>query len=142
MIECQMCGETNYSPSYGGPGICPSCDSGIDPQLTRARARIAALESEVAALRTVLSAPAGQADALDARRAFQIADAQMFVVMRSYGHKLADETGEPERYGVPTGYGRKFFADAVEWLERRGYVVRFTNHEGHRVRVLKEPSSG
>jgi hypothetical protein len=53
---CQICGATGYALSFGGPGICPACDCGVDPKLAQAQLRIAELTSEVARLRTALSA--------------------------------------------------------------------------------------
>ncbi len=32
---CKMCGASGYSLSYGGPDICPACDCGIDPEVTK-----------------------------------------------------------------------------------------------------------
>lgn len=32
---CKMCGASGYSLSYGGPDICPACDCGTDPEVTR-----------------------------------------------------------------------------------------------------------
>lgn len=37
---CIMCGATNYSLSYGGPNICPSCDCGIPPEVTKLRGQM------------------------------------------------------------------------------------------------------
>jgi hypothetical protein len=34
---CNLCGLTDYPLSMGGPTICPSCDCGIDPQLSKCR---------------------------------------------------------------------------------------------------------
>ena len=55
---CIMCGATNYSMSFGGPSICPSCDCGIDPEIGKLKslglkqhARIAELESQLATVR-------------------------------------------------------------------------------------------
>ena len=44
---CQMCGATNYSLSMGGPGICPSCDCGIPPEVSRLKQRIAELNEDM-----------------------------------------------------------------------------------------------
>jgi hypothetical protein len=33
---CEICGETNYQLSIGGPSICPSCDCGnFGPDVVR-----------------------------------------------------------------------------------------------------------
>lgn len=34
---CVRCGATNYSLSFGGPSICPACDCGTPPEVTRLR---------------------------------------------------------------------------------------------------------
>lgn len=47
---CVVCGAVNYSLSMGGPGICPSCDCGVDPEVARLRRRVRELEIERATL--------------------------------------------------------------------------------------------
>lgn len=53
---CQLCGDTNYALSMGGPGICPSCDCGnFGPHTVKRQAktiyelreRVTKLEAEV-----------------------------------------------------------------------------------------------
>ena len=34
---CIACGDINYPLSFGGPKICPSCDCGIPPEVTKLR---------------------------------------------------------------------------------------------------------
>jgi hypothetical protein len=46
---CQICGATEYPLSFGGPSICPACDCGIPPEVTKVHSRIASLERELAA---------------------------------------------------------------------------------------------
>lgn len=53
---CAICGDVNYPLSYGGPTICPSCDSG-DFGLTKIKRQaktIAELRKELADLKRVL----------------------------------------------------------------------------------------
>lgn len=54
---CTFCGERFYSRSYGGPGICPSCDCGnFGPGVVKRQgARIAALEAQCCELEAALS---------------------------------------------------------------------------------------
>jgi ferredoxin len=42
-----VCGDTNYPLSCGGPGICPSCDCGIDPEVARLRKEVRRLTVEL-----------------------------------------------------------------------------------------------
>ena len=58
---CIVCGDTNYSLSCGGPSICPPCDCGIPPEVTKLRkllqkatTEIIRLEKENAELRAIL----------------------------------------------------------------------------------------
>ena len=44
---CIVCGENNYPLSMGGPTICPACDCGIDPDLTKLRRKLAQVENEL-----------------------------------------------------------------------------------------------
>lgn len=59
-LRCRYCGLTGYPESFGGPDVCPTCDTGaFDPsrlaqtvdrllaQLDAARARVRALEGLV-----------------------------------------------------------------------------------------------
>lgn len=32
---CSMCGATNYPLSFGGANICPACDCGVSPEVSR-----------------------------------------------------------------------------------------------------------
>jgi hypothetical protein len=41
---CIVCGDIDYPLSYGGSKICPPCDCGIDPELTKARIEIKKLK--------------------------------------------------------------------------------------------------
>lgn len=45
---CVLCGDTDYPPSLGGPGICPSCDCGIPPEVARLRRENERLRQELA----------------------------------------------------------------------------------------------
>lgn len=51
-MMCKICGLEYASPSFGGPGVCPSCDCGNFgfPQIERQQKRIADLEAAYAAL--------------------------------------------------------------------------------------------
>ena len=42
---CIVCGDVNYPLSMGGPSICPSCDCGRPPALTRHRREAEELRS-------------------------------------------------------------------------------------------------
>lgn len=47
---CVMCGATDYRLSMGGPGICPSCDCGISPEVSRLKRENAELRARLAKL--------------------------------------------------------------------------------------------
>lgn len=64
--RCRYCGIAGYAESYGGPEVCPTCDTGaFDPsrlaqtvdrlraQLAQARQRVAELEGAVRPLASV-----------------------------------------------------------------------------------------
>lgn len=44
---CVSCGAINYELSMGGSGICPSCDCGIDPKVTKLQAENTTLKAEL-----------------------------------------------------------------------------------------------
>ncbi len=46
MQRCRYCGLDYGGNSMGGPGICPACDCGVPPEVSRLRARVAQLEAE------------------------------------------------------------------------------------------------
>ena len=37
---CIVCGETEYPLSCGGPTICPACDCGTPPEVTKLRKKL------------------------------------------------------------------------------------------------------
>ena len=37
---CIMCRATNYALSFGGPDICPSCDCGIPPEVSKLKRQL------------------------------------------------------------------------------------------------------
>ena len=39
---CISCGATDYQLSFGGPTICPACDAGINPEVSKLRCDLAA----------------------------------------------------------------------------------------------------
>lgn len=55
---CALCGGINYPASLGGPGICPSCDCGIPPEVSR-------LRRENQRLRLLLAEARGEAIGLE-----------------------------------------------------------------------------
>lgn len=55
---CIICGDTNYLLSLGGPSICPPCDCGIPPEVSK-------LRRENASLRAQLKLAQGEALALE-----------------------------------------------------------------------------
>lgn len=48
---CKICGLGFDSPSFGGPGICPACDCGVPPEVSRLKATIDTLRRENEMLR-------------------------------------------------------------------------------------------
>jgi hypothetical protein len=51
---CIGCGDVDYPLSIGGPTICPSCDLGIDPQVSKLRKECEKLLNENMRLRFAL----------------------------------------------------------------------------------------
>ena len=60
---CRICGLTFSSPSFGGPGICPSCDCGISPD----KDRVANLERQLADVKAQLAERTRERDEARAR---------------------------------------------------------------------------
>ena len=50
-MHCQICDEDYTDPSFGGPGICPSCDCGIPAKEKKLQRRVNELLGELVALR-------------------------------------------------------------------------------------------
>ncbi len=49
---CIVCGATNYALSFGGPHLCPPCDCGIPPQVTKLKLENQKLKERVTELET------------------------------------------------------------------------------------------
>jgi uncharacterized protein (DUF342 family) len=63
---CVVCGRKDYPLSCGGPTICPSCDCGVDPELTKQRALVSELKSKNEALEESLERLSHKFNALEA----------------------------------------------------------------------------
>jgi hypothetical protein len=48
---CKRCGAVNYPLSFGGSDICPSCDSGIPPEVSKLKSLLDEAEREIIRLR-------------------------------------------------------------------------------------------
>jgi hypothetical protein len=57
---CTLCGAIDYPLSLGGPYICPSCDCGISPEVSKLRRENAQLRSELEEARRSILRPRGQ----------------------------------------------------------------------------------
>ena len=51
---CIVCGATNYPLSMGGPNICPPCDCGISPKVTKLKIQLNEKISENFMLKEVI----------------------------------------------------------------------------------------
>ena len=47
---CVVCGATDYALSAGGPDICPACDCGIPPEVTKLRQEVISLRKQLATM--------------------------------------------------------------------------------------------
>ena len=45
-MRCNICHLEYSSASYGGPGVCPACDCGIPPEVSRLRKELAEARSQ------------------------------------------------------------------------------------------------
>lgn len=52
---CVMCGEDDYPLSFGGPGICPACDCGTPPEVTKLRRENQILKKRISELENPLT---------------------------------------------------------------------------------------
>ena len=79
-------------------------------------------------------------------RAFEIADAAMFVDLQSYG---ALSMGDASIVGLANAHGEVTklteagdeLREAFDWLQARGYVELATDDVGEFIRVLRRPAA-
>lgn len=65
---CEGCGATGYSLSYGGPRICPACDCGVPPEVSKLRRELAESNKALDFYREAYEKAHARAEALEASR--------------------------------------------------------------------------
>lgn len=64
---CKMCGATGYPMSFGGPDICPACDCGVNPDVTRLKRELAEARAELLRLAGDLNAARLSSETFEAK---------------------------------------------------------------------------
>lgn len=91
---CISCGATNYPLSFGGPGICPTCDCS-PPTMRQLRLEREAYEGQIKALRAELETANARLAMLS--EAANVARLHIHAIFDFRAeHAIADEQGKPD----------------------------------------------